>query len=426
MADPAIFLDQAQRLGMAFAVGFLVGIERGWKQRGSQDGARVAGVRTFAASGLLGGLAGLLTPLAPGVAMAIALAFAGGFILFHLGRSAEGDYSATSAVAGLAVFSLGVFAVLGDPRLAAAAGVTLAALLAFKQGLHDFLSELTWPEIRSALLILVAAFVVLPFLPTGAVDPWGLVEPQTLLLITITLAVASFAGYVALRMFGARAGVIAGSLLGGLVSSTAVTFDLAGRVHRRELGASTAAACASLATASSLARVGAIVALLSWELFLRLWVPLGVAIAALTVVSLLAGARQPPAGSQRTFEGVRSPLDIRSVGWFALVLSGLTILAGLASQTWGAAGLRAFAITGGFADVDAVVLAIGRLPLEIRTAPVAAESVALGLVSNQIFKSVAALIVGGPRFAVRVLLAVVIAISAAAAGFAGAAMLAMA
>ena len=138
-------------------------------------------------------------------------------------------------------------------RVAAAAGVSLAALLAFKQGLHDFLSELTWPEIRSALLILVAAFVVLPLLPAGAIDPCGLIEPQTLLLLTIVLAVASFGGYLALRVLGARSGVIASALLGGLVSSTAVTFDLAGRVRRRELDASTAAAGASLAAASSAA-----------------------------------------------------------------------------------------------------------------------------------------------------------------------------
>lgn len=423
MADPVSFLDQAQRLGMAFAIGFLVGIERGWKQRSSQDGTRVAGVRTFAASGLLGGLCGLLSPIAPGVAMAIALAFAGGFILFHLGRSADGDHSVTSAVAGLAVFSLGAFAVLDDPRLAAAAGVSLAALLAFKQGLHDFLSELTWPEIRSALLILVAAFVVLPFLPAGAIDPWGLIEPQTLLLLTIVLAVASFGGYLALRVLGARTGVIASALLGGLVSSTAVTFDLAGRVRRRELDASTAAAGASLAAASSIARVGAIAAFLSWNLFLRLWVPLGAAFVALTLVSLLIGVRWAPTRSPSSFEGVRSPLSIRSVGWFALVLSCLTILAGLASRTWGSTGLRVFAVTAGLADVDAVVLSIGRLPLDVRTAQVAAESVALALVSNQAFKSVAAFVVGGPALAMRFTLTVSVAIAVAAAGFVGTSML---
>ena len=52
----------AQGLAASLAVGLLIGIERGWRDRDLAEGGRVAGLRTFSLVGLLGGaLAVLLT-----------------------------------------------------------------------------------------------------------------------------------------------------------------------------------------------------------------------------------------------------------------------------------------------------------------------------------------------------------------------------
>src|SRR5688500_1154837 len=68
--DPASFLPG---LGLALAIGMLIGIERGWRMREEEAGGRVAGVRTFSLLGLLGGLFGFAIdgPLEP-----LALVFA--------------------------------------------------------------------------------------------------------------------------------------------------------------------------------------------------------------------------------------------------------------------------------------------------------------------------------------------------------------
>ncbi|HKK68197.1 MAG TPA: MgtC/SapB family protein, partial [Bacteroidales bacterium] len=47
----------------AFGVGLLIGIERGWKGRVKEEGDRVAGIRTFALTGILGGIVGRLSML---------------------------------------------------------------------------------------------------------------------------------------------------------------------------------------------------------------------------------------------------------------------------------------------------------------------------------------------------------------------------
>lgn len=49
------------RLGLALAIGFLIGMERGWRARDVAEGGRAAGLRTYALSGLLGGVAGMLS-----------------------------------------------------------------------------------------------------------------------------------------------------------------------------------------------------------------------------------------------------------------------------------------------------------------------------------------------------------------------------
>jgi len=403
MSDLALLLDQAQRLGLALAIGFLVGVERGWKQRDEGEGERAAGLRTFALSGLLGGITALLAPLGGGgVAIALTLSFCLAFMAFQLREATvESDNSATSAIAGLVVFGLGAYAVAGDPLLAASAGVAATTILAFKQSLHAWLRAITWSEARSALLILVATFIVLPLLPEGAVDAWGLIDLRALWMMTIAIATASFGGYVALRVLGDRMGVAVGALVGGLVSSTAVTLDLARRVQFGEVTATTAGAGASLAACVSVGRVMVISALVSFDLFARLWPSLLAAAVTLSAGAGILALSRSVSKSHSTFASVRNPLDLISVARFAGMLGLLTVLANIASRTLGQRGLNAFAASAGLVDVDAVTLTIGGLVTDGLPTAHAVEAIGLALICNQLFKLAAIAISGSAAFAWR-------------------------
>ncbi len=56
MSETEIFT----RLGLALAIGFLIGLERGWRERDHKEGERTAGLRTFTLIGFAGGLFALL------------------------------------------------------------------------------------------------------------------------------------------------------------------------------------------------------------------------------------------------------------------------------------------------------------------------------------------------------------------------------
>ena len=97
------FLDANQpliRLAVALLLGSLIGIERGWVAREQKSGERIAGIRTHALVGLLGGLSALLsTTLSAWVFPLVFLAVAGIALVAWRARLAEAeDYSITGLV----------------------------------------------------------------------------------------------------------------------------------------------------------------------------------------------------------------------------------------------------------------------------------------------------------------------------------------
>lgn len=416
MPDPAL-LEMFQRLAMALGIGFLVGIERGWKHRDAPEGSRAAGLRTHAVIGLMGGVTGALLPTVGHLGfLALTLAFAAAFITFKVRESlTDNDISVTGTIAGLIVFALGVYAMWGDLRIAAAVGVVLVGLLAFKDALHDWLDKVTWKELRSALLILGATFIALPLLPDRTIDIWGAINPRELWLLTILVAGASFAGYVAVRVLGSDIGVLAGAAAGALVSSTVVTAELGRRVNTGETHAMVGGAAAAIAAAISIGRVIVLLAITAMPVVPEA-TPALAAAALVFVASAFAMRfldREGDGGDSS--RKLRSPLDLWSVAQFAVFLGAVIVVGRIIADAYGQAGLLPFAATAGLADVDAVTLAASSLVRGGLDASVGAHAVMIAVLMNTLAKGGIAFVTGGWRYAVLYFAAALAATIAAAA-----------
>ncbi len=396
LPEPA---DAIFRLGVALAIGLLVGLERGWRERDEPAGGRTAGIRTFGISGLLGAVLAMLAG-----SLSSGLVFAVGFAAFALVFSwfqtrelqHEHSFSATSVVAGLCVFGLGGLAVSADYRVAAAAGAALAGLLASRDLLHGLLVRLSWPELRSAVALAVMTTVVLPVLPNRAIDPWGGFNPWQIWLFTVLTAAISYAGYVAVRLMGPARGLIVSTFAGAVVSSTAVTLSLA-RSSRSGDNPIALAGGATLAAAVSVLRVLAVVALLRAPL-LQAVAPAALAavatLAGLGLALVLRGAAQPGEGGSKS----RNPFDLIPLLAFALALATVSTLAAGLSARFGEASLLATSGVSALFDVDVAVLSALRLAPEAASSSSIVQAVLFALLANTFGKLVLAISVGAPRF----------------------------
>ncbi|HEY7749676.1 MAG TPA: MgtC/SapB family protein [Aestuariivirgaceae bacterium] len=385
------------RLTVALAIGLLVGLERGWRTRDEEEGQRTAGFRTFALSGLLGGIAGAVSLQAGGQAIGlIFLGYTAAFAAFHwLEARTEGNVSVTSVVAGMLTFLLGTLAVLGDLRIAIAAAVVMTGLLAFRDYLHRWVASLTWEEIRAVLILLAMTFLLLPILPDRTVDRWNIINPHDIWLLAILIAAISFAGYVAMRVFGERSGIIMTAVAGGLASSTATTLAFAKLARDHPTSSRLLSAGILLSSLVMMLRVGTLAIVLNNALLLLLAPPLAVAAIALAggAATLLFGSSEDKMPELR----IHNPLALGSALRLAAFIALVMLAAELLRQTFGKLGVLIVAAISGIADVDAITISMARLGGDAIDLNTAFGAIIVAVAVNTVSKVVLAGWVAGKR-----------------------------
>ncbi|WP_243371388.1 MgtC/SapB family protein [Microvirga solisilvae] len=409
------------RLVVALAIGLLIGLERGWRQRDEAEGERTAGLRTYTLSALLGALSAVLTTHTGAVFLAFSfLGFALAFGAFSwMEAKAERDFSVTGVVAGLLTFSLGAYAVLGNLQIAIAAGVVITLILALKRPLHQWVRQLTWVEIRSALILLAMAFLALPLLPDRTIDPWDSVNPSEIWLLAIIIAGISFAGYIAVKIMGSQAGVALAAMAGGLASSTATTVTLA-RMAREHPAASPLLAGGILLSGSVMVvRVLIVASALNNALLLPLAWPLGAAGLVMIVTAGVLFFTHGRGSKEHPQLTMKSPFELGTALKLAALIAVISLLAKIISSYAGEVGITILAALSGIADVDAITLSLARLAnsngIAIHTA---ALGIAIAVAVNTVVKAGMTFSLGGTQAGLIVSGASAAAIAAGAVAFA--------
>lgn len=370
------------KLGLALAIGLLVGLERGWREREAPAGSRTAGIRTYGISGLLGGLFAVLAQAFGDTFVFLAgfLGFAAAFTWFKWREAADDEeYSVTGVIAGLSVFVLGALAVVGDYQIAAAGGAALAGVLASREVLHGLVRRLTWIELRAALVLAVMTAVGLPLLPNRAIDPWGGFNPWQVWFFTVLTAAISYLGYVAVKLLGPARGLIASGLAGAVVSSTAVTVAFA-RTAKAGGEARPLAGAAAFAAMVSVLRVAAIVTIVAPEV-LRTAGPAALAAAAgFAAAGALLIARR--GDGEPSDVPARNPFELVPLLIFAAVFALVSTLSAALVGVLGSGSLVATSALSGTFDVDVAVLSALRMAGGIVTPQLAGEAVLAALAAN--------------------------------------------
>ena len=381
-------------LAIALGLGLIVGLQR------ERVESPLAGLRTFPLVTLLGALCALLS-VQLSSSWVLAAGLLGTAAATAMGNAArlsepEKKPGITTEIALLLMFALGAYVVIGHRAVAVVLGGTIAVLLHFKAELHGVVDRLGDREVRAIMQLVLLALVVLPVLPDDTYGPYAVFNPREMWLMAVLIAGLSLAGYLALRFFGENVGIVAGGLLGGLISSTATTVSWARR--SRESGGSSRAAALVIGIASTVVygRVLLEIAAVARPILPVAAPPILVlsAFMALSAAVLwFVTRRQEPEGDVD-----HRPADLRAAFTFAALYVLVLFAVAWAKERAGTRGLYAVSVISGLTDVDAITLSVARLAgsgqIEAREGW---RLIVVGVLSNLAFKGAMAAVLGDAR-----------------------------
>lgn len=372
---------------IALLLGAIVGTQRGWVMRNSVEGSRVAGIRTFSLVGLLRGLVGILaniyTPLLIGFAL-IALVILT-CIAFVIQQKKSGDVSITGVVSIMVVFVLGNLAVSGEAVLAAAAAVITAVVLDNKRELHQALQKLQEYELDAALRLLLISIVMLPLLPNQSYGPWNALNPYEIWWMVVLIASISFVGYFAIKIGGAKRGILFTSVFAGLSSSTALTLQFS-HLSREQASISPLLASGILLSCGTMfPRLLIVLSVINPQLVKLLWPIVMVMMVALYIPAWWIWRRSEVEQIEQSNKQT-NPLALQSALFFGLVLALIMLLAHALSDWFGNAGVLILSALSGITDVDAISLTLGRQSTQTLSVTTAALGILIAASVNTIVK----------------------------------------
>jgi uncharacterized membrane protein (DUF4010 family) len=390
-------LNTAWQFGAALGLGMLIGLER---ERTRGEERIFAGVRTFSLVALLGAtsvFAGIQagTPWIVGV---VFLAVVAVVAVAYYVTAKGGSVGATTEVSLLLTFFIGSMCAWNQVGVAGAITVAAMLLLALKGWLHNLARHIEASDVEATLKFAIITLIVLPLVPNTNFGPEGLevINPYKTWLMVVLIAGLNFLGYVLVKVVGREHGLGITGLLGGLVSSTAVTLSFSQR-SRIEPG---------------LAAVLALAILLAWTvMFFRVVLEVGVVNMPLArdvaLGMLLMGTvslsicfllwRRGRSTETAEVESGHNPFELGDAIKFGALFAVVIFAASAAQAYFGDTGLYLAGALAGLTDVDAIALSMANLARQDpSSSAAAARTIVIAVISNTMVKCGMAIWLGAP------------------------------
>ncbi len=349
----------------AAGLGAIIGLERQVSSRG-EDPAEIdtyAGVRTFALYGVWGAGAGFFGDRFGSTAFLVAaLAFGGLLIASYLSAALRlGDWGTTTESAAFVTFIIGALAWAEQFVAALALAVGVAILLRAKGFLHGLSTRFSEEDIRAVLQFGAITAIVLPLIPDEDLGPFDAINFRKIWLMVIFVSAIGLVGYVSLRILGSRGLTLTG-LLGGLVSSTAITLGFS-RMSRTSPAALTRALSAGIIAASGLmyARVLVEAYVIEPELGERLVVPLVILFVLVEGSAFVWWRKARVADESESDLKLSNPLTLTTALQFGALYGVIIFVSKALLDRASETSLNLVGAVSGINDVDAITLSTADL-----------------------------------------------------------------
>ena len=379
-------LDFFIRLLVIAGIGFLIGFEREYAAKKSSEES-FAGVRTFIFLTTLGLLGGLLYSLvSPWLLAIVFVAVVTLIAVSYWATSRKGDIGGTTEVAAIIAFVLGLITYFGYIEESLVITVGMVLVLSSKIRLHKAIGSITPDEMFDFIRFVVMAVLIFPFLPNENYGPYHVLNPHDIGLVVLLISGIGFIGYMLMKFLGSGRGILFTGIIGGLISSTAVTWVFS-RKSKAEPELSTHCATAILAaSAIMIIRIIVLVFIFNKEIFGVLYLPLAF-VAAVAVAACLYYFSRTRKNVVMASEIQRnSPLQLRSALLFGLLYTIIILLVSFSSERFGDEGILIASGISGITDIDAITISVSRLGGQSIPVDLAQFAILIAAVSNTLVK----------------------------------------
>ena len=389
------------RFGVALFIGILIGLQREYAhdEEEKENEKTFGGIRTFTLLGLAGCTAAFIADLmsVPWLFVALLLPFTILIIVSYVLTGAKGRIGTTTETAALIVLLAGALAYWDQMAIAVALGVITMALLSLKVELHRFAERINREDLLATLKFAIITAIILPVLPDQSFGPapFDVLNPYKIWLMVVLISGISFLGYVLVKVVGSRRGVGLTGLLGGLVSSTAVTLSFSQRSQKNTQLAKPFALAITIAWVVMFARVLVVVGALNIDLLQAVWLPmLAVGLVGLVYSVYLYFA---PHVENDEDVSISNPFELGPAITFGLLYAVILLVTRAAQLYFGDTGIYISSIASGLADVDAITLSMANLSNDGTVGlEVAARAIVLAVMSNTVVKGGIVVFAGSP------------------------------
>ena len=384
--------DEALRgLLTALAIGLLIGVVR---ERTHLTTVAKAGTRTHALIAVLGAVT---WGLGPGPFSA-SLVVVGALAVIGYLKTANTDPGMTGEIAIVLTFVLGGLA-RGQGVIASALGVVVAILLYVKKPLQHFTRDLISDhELEDVLMLCVAAVVVWPLLPQQPVDPWGLLDFNTVWRLVVLVMAVGMLGHIAQRAAGIKLGLPLAGFFAGFVSSTLAVASFGQQAKAASMMITVASAGALLANLASLFLMAAVIGAASPDLLREMIVVLLVSAGVLMVTALLCLSQQSHPNVLSETVSARAFKLTHAIA-IAVIISTVIILTAWLREHFGDTSALITAGIAALVELQAAAASIAQLRSTGALDPKLAQwGILIVMASASIAKALLAFVSGGVRY----------------------------
>ncbi len=374
------------RMLVTAGIGFVLGLEREFSKY-SEKSETFAGLRTFTLVALLGFLSAYL-----GITFTYWL-FIAGFLgvvsivaISYWVTAGKGEIGSTTEFAIIFTFLLGGLVLVGSINLSLALTVITLVLLSLKLRLKSMIGQLTQKELFAFVRFVVIALLILPFLPNEFYGPYEVINPREVGWIIVLTSGIGFVGYILMKFLGTDRGILLTSILGGLVSSTLVTFTFSKKSKETpELSQNYAVGIFAAATIMVL-RIFLLVFIFNKTMLIQLTVPLLIILFTTFGIALYFYNKQFEKKHAVDKIMLGDPLNIKNAVFFGIFYMGILLLVSYANHAYGTKGIYLSSAISALTDIDAIAISVSKLGGTTMNMLIAQNAILLATLSNTVVK----------------------------------------